>query len=269
MLAAEKHKATFIAPIGIGLVLFVCQLLGTLWTGCGMNPARSFGPSVTSASFPVYHWIYWIGPYIGAIIAVGFYTLLKAFDYGSVVLGQDSDDTTQSPEPVPVYSKMWRARNGFTGSQREALIETGMEKDQVDMAERGMMEQASKKLAVNGNGNGNGINETPVSQAVSAVQNGLGGAGGSEGSHEPDVGQVPIERRGSMFPMTSAIGQDVGGMSEPHTHDGYVNPSIIFFHAIQWCLSLPQYWIGSHKRCIRTQVRSWSENFQGVIWETI
>lgn len=51
MLAAEKHKATFIAvrivhnitprheltnrikPIGIGLVLFVCQLLGTLWTG--------------------------------------------------------------------------------------------------------------------------------------------------------------------------------------------------------------------------------------------
>ena len=54
MLAAEKHKATFstlplarpsltptVAPIGIGLVLFVCQLAGTLWTGCGMNPARA------------------------------------------------------------------------------------------------------------------------------------------------------------------------------------------------------------------------------------
>lgn len=26
MLAAEKHRATFIAPIGIGLALFICEL---------------------------------------------------------------------------------------------------------------------------------------------------------------------------------------------------------------------------------------------------
>ena len=54
MLAAEKHKATFMAPIGIGLVLFVCQLFGTLWTGCGMNPARALGPSVVTGRFPGY-----------------------------------------------------------------------------------------------------------------------------------------------------------------------------------------------------------------------
>jgi len=29
MLAAEKHRATFIAPIGIGLALFVAELAGT------------------------------------------------------------------------------------------------------------------------------------------------------------------------------------------------------------------------------------------------
>ena len=28
MLAAEKHKATFIAPVGIGLALFVAELTG-------------------------------------------------------------------------------------------------------------------------------------------------------------------------------------------------------------------------------------------------
>ena len=28
MLAAEKHKATFIAPVGIGIALFVCELAG-------------------------------------------------------------------------------------------------------------------------------------------------------------------------------------------------------------------------------------------------
>ena len=29
MLAAEKNKATFIAPVGIGLALFICELGGT------------------------------------------------------------------------------------------------------------------------------------------------------------------------------------------------------------------------------------------------
>ncbi len=29
MLAAEKHNATFIAPVGIGLALFVAELAGT------------------------------------------------------------------------------------------------------------------------------------------------------------------------------------------------------------------------------------------------
>ena len=54
MLAAEKHKATFLAPIGIGLTLFACQLMGTLETGCGMNPARAFGPSVIATEFVSY-----------------------------------------------------------------------------------------------------------------------------------------------------------------------------------------------------------------------
>jgi hypothetical protein len=29
MLAAEKHKATFLAPIGIGLALFIAELAGS------------------------------------------------------------------------------------------------------------------------------------------------------------------------------------------------------------------------------------------------
>lgn len=33
MLAAEKHKATFIAPIGIGLALFIAELTGVYFTG--------------------------------------------------------------------------------------------------------------------------------------------------------------------------------------------------------------------------------------------
>ena len=32
MLAAEKHKATFIAPVGIGLALFVCEMAGMCYS---------------------------------------------------------------------------------------------------------------------------------------------------------------------------------------------------------------------------------------------
>lgn len=43
MLAGEKHKGTFIAPVGIGLALFVAEIAGVYYTGASLNPARSFG----------------------------------------------------------------------------------------------------------------------------------------------------------------------------------------------------------------------------------
>lgn len=32
---------------------------GVYYTGGSLNPARSFGPCVASATFEGYHWIYW------------------------------------------------------------------------------------------------------------------------------------------------------------------------------------------------------------------
>lgn len=55
MLAAEKHKATFLAPVGIGLALFVSEMTGVYFTGGSLNPARSFGPAVVTHNFPGYH----------------------------------------------------------------------------------------------------------------------------------------------------------------------------------------------------------------------
>lgn len=51
MLATEKHEGTFIAPVGIGLSLFVAELMGVFYTGGSVNPARSFGPAVVTHSF--------------------------------------------------------------------------------------------------------------------------------------------------------------------------------------------------------------------------
>jgi glycerol uptake facilitator-like aquaporin len=58
MLAKEKHRATFIAPVGIGLALFIAELVGVQFTGGSLNPARSFGPCAITGKFDEEHWIY-------------------------------------------------------------------------------------------------------------------------------------------------------------------------------------------------------------------
>ncbi|KAL8923327.1 MAG: hypothetical protein Q9208_004727 [Pyrenodesmia sp. 3 TL-2023] len=100
MLAAEKHKGTFIAPVGIGLSLFIAELGGVYYTGGSLNPARSFGPCVVAHQFEDYHWIYWIGPLLGSLLASGFYKFIKMLEYETANPGQDFDENeTQLFDP--------------------------------------------------------------------------------------------------------------------------------------------------------------------------
>ncbi|PTB40284.1 hypothetical protein M441DRAFT_170459, partial [Trichoderma asperellum CBS 433.97] len=89
-LAVEKHRATFLAPLGIGLSVFIAHLCGTNFTGTGINPARSFGPCVVT-SFTGYQWIYWAGPFMGALLAFAVYSILKWMEYHNANPGQDDD----------------------------------------------------------------------------------------------------------------------------------------------------------------------------------
>jgi hypothetical protein len=68
---------------------------GVFWTGGSLNPARSFGPAVVVRSFESYHWIYWIGPLVGATVAAALYKLIKSLEYESA---------NPDPEAVPVVS---------------------------------------------------------------------------------------------------------------------------------------------------------------------
>ena len=92
MLAAEKHYASFMAPIGIGLALFVAMMAGLPYTGASLNPARSFGPAVAIPYFPTYHYIYWFGPIMGALVTGGYYRFIKYFNYDEANPGQDATD---------------------------------------------------------------------------------------------------------------------------------------------------------------------------------
>ncbi|KAI0852088.1 aquaporin-like protein [Daldinia vernicosa] len=98
MLAAEKHRGTFIAPVGIGLSLFIAELIGVYYSGGSVNPARSFGPAVVIGSFYNYHWIYWIGPIPGSLLASSFYIFIKALEYETVNSQQD-DNNEAHTEP--------------------------------------------------------------------------------------------------------------------------------------------------------------------------
>lgn len=95
LLAAEKHRGTFLALVGIGLALFLAELLGTNYTGGSLNPARTIGPDIVLGLYEGYTWLYLAAPYSAAIVTSGFYWFLKYFQYESANIGQDSDDAKQ------------------------------------------------------------------------------------------------------------------------------------------------------------------------------
>lgn len=66
-------------------------MTGVYFTGGSLNPARSFGPAVVNHTFSSYHWIYWFGPILGAIVAAGFYKFIKILEYETANPDQDSD----------------------------------------------------------------------------------------------------------------------------------------------------------------------------------
>eukprot|EP00741_Cyanophora_paradoxa_P004818 tig00000829_g4675.t1 len=68
----EMHHA--LAPLAIGMAVFVCHLIGVPFTGSSINPSRSFGPAVVTGIWED-HWVYWVGPCLGACITALLYQI--------------------------------------------------------------------------------------------------------------------------------------------------------------------------------------------------
>jgi len=68
MTAVHKKAAVGMHGLAIGGMIFLLHLVGVPLTGASMNPARTLGPAIASGYWD-FHWIYWAGPIIGAIIA--------------------------------------------------------------------------------------------------------------------------------------------------------------------------------------------------------
>ncbi len=68
MTAVHKKASNGMHGISIGGMIFLLHLIGVPLTGASMNPARTLGPAIASG-FWEFHWIYWVGPIAGGIIA--------------------------------------------------------------------------------------------------------------------------------------------------------------------------------------------------------
>ncbi|XP_030649836.1 aquaporin-1-like [Chanos chanos] len=63
-----KSAVSSFSPALAGLSVTLGHLVAIGFTGCGMNPARSFGPAVLTVNFQN-HWVFWAGPCAGAVLA--------------------------------------------------------------------------------------------------------------------------------------------------------------------------------------------------------
>lgn len=88
VLMTVKHSGNLsegklaLAPLPIGYAVFIAHVVLVPFTGCGINPGRSFGPSVVDAlagnpSWTSTYWIYFIGPFTGAFIAANVFWILR------------------------------------------------------------------------------------------------------------------------------------------------------------------------------------------------
>jgi len=84
-----KAKANImVAPLAIGMAVYLAHSILIPVDGCSINPTRSFGPAVVASirfsddsdkikKFWEDHWVFWIGPILGSLIAVAVYKIVN------------------------------------------------------------------------------------------------------------------------------------------------------------------------------------------------
>nr|CAB3447289.1 unnamed protein product [Digitaria exilis] len=72
---ARDSHVPVLAPLPIGFAVFMVHLATIPITGTGINPARSLGAAVIYNKDEAWdnHWIFWVGPLIGAAIAAAYH----------------------------------------------------------------------------------------------------------------------------------------------------------------------------------------------------
>jgi MIP family channel proteins len=79
--ATDKRFERADSGLTVGFVILVSGLLANSLSGASMNPARSLGPALLAgASALGVVWLYFVGPFLGALLAVGIYQVIRGSD---------------------------------------------------------------------------------------------------------------------------------------------------------------------------------------------
>ncbi|XP_073968803.1 aquaporin homolog protein drip isoform X2 [Rhodnius prolixus] len=71
----DRNDLANAAPIAIGIAITCCHIFAVPITGSSMNPARALGPAAIQSVWD-HHWVYWVGPLLGAAVAGAVYRLV-------------------------------------------------------------------------------------------------------------------------------------------------------------------------------------------------
>ena len=74
--ATDRHAKGLPAGLAIGGAVALNVLWAGPISGASMNPARSFGPVLISGVWTA-HWIYWVGPIVGAALGAFAYEFVR------------------------------------------------------------------------------------------------------------------------------------------------------------------------------------------------
>ncbi|KAF6266093.1 plasma membrane intrinsic protein [Scenedesmus sp. NREL 46B-D3] len=94
---ANSAHLPVLAPLAIGIVVFLAHVVAIPIDGCSVNPARSFGTAVVSRTWQ-HHWIFWVGPIVGGAAAG---LLYEALAYRAPIFGGPVEKLHRVPGTSP------------------------------------------------------------------------------------------------------------------------------------------------------------------------
>jgi aquaporin Z len=99
--ASKAQNVGSLSALGVGGYIILAGLWSSPISGASMNPARSFGPDLVTGDF-AHFWVYLVGPFAGAVIAVGIAWILRGRggDVGGLAAARGMLDRTEI-SPIP------------------------------------------------------------------------------------------------------------------------------------------------------------------------
>ncbi|KAK9843905.1 hypothetical protein WJX84_007372 [Apatococcus fuscideae] len=113
-----------LAPLAVGLWVFLANLVAIPIDGCSINPARTFGPAVVAENW-AQHWLYWVGPLSGSILAAIFYAIVME------PIAVDIVDATAHPVKLPQFPGVGTMRERDWQSLKEEIANADEEDEEV------------------------------------------------------------------------------------------------------------------------------------------